>query len=169
MTSTTQNNAEQFNPRIESSFNQMRTLDDILKNVPKSAHPTVMIFWNTNIKQERRIEGLNSQVAEKSREIAKLQEAKSYEYTERKRTEDLNNVLCRQLRDFYNLTVGVSLALGLSDVFVDSGYKFCPLLGQCLRGLGISAVIVCALYSRYSLQRNKEQINAISQEGKSDN
>ncbi len=163
MTSITQNNAEQFNPGIESSFNQMRALDDILKNVPKNAHPIIKTFWNTNLELKGRIEKLNNQVVELSKDNVKIQEVKSYEYAERKRTEDLNAVLRRQLQDFYSLFGIVSLVFVLSDIFVDIGRIW---IGESCRGAGIIAIVICAILSWHASCGNKEQINAISQEGK---
>ncbi len=125
---------------------------------------------NTEIDLKKRIkelkrekEELSSQIINLVNEKTQLQEAKSYEYTERQRTFDVNLSLRRQLRDFYNLSVGMSLVFVLSDVFVDFG---CLGIGEFCRGAGIIVIGVCAFLSFRVSRRNKEQINAISQEGK---
>lgn len=186
MTVVAQNNSEQRNPEIVSSIECAVDLEDRLKGVPKTAIPIVREFCLKEkhlineikeLKEER--QKLNNQVIALQKEYSKLQEAKSSEYTERKRTYDVNVDLRSRLQDFYGLSVIVSIAFILSDILVDFALtdmssltddeSLVFFLGILFRVLGILAVIICVCLSWRSSRNSEKQTNTISQENKPDN
>jgi len=179
MTVDAQNNSAQRDPEIESTIDQWCVLNDILANVPKNAHPLIKKFWNTELELKKENQELNNQVIALQKENSKLQQAKSSEYTERKRTYDVNVDLRSRLQDFYGLSVIVSIAFILSDILVDFASTDASSLpdveswefgfGILFRVVGIIAVIICVCLSWISSRNSEKQTNTISQENKPDN